>query len=174
MVDTDLTVVEQDGDLAVEETGDYELDWIYARYENGDGVADIARHIDKSESYVYAMMRRVPEKYEDVKKIREENHNVRIRRVRGLADKIVLGYLEEIGDDKEKATSEIDRVNRIAKEYAHRVQLAEGKATENYGVNGKDGLPFEVIIMKTYEVPTAHGNPEDQDEPDDIDEVMGE
>lgn len=155
----------------VEQGSDYELDWIYARYENGDGVADIARHLDKSESYVYAKMRRVPEKYEDVKKIREENHNVRIRRVRGLADKIVLGYLEEIGDDKEKATSEIDRVNRIAKEYAHRVQLAEGKATENYGVNGKDGLPFEVIIMKTYETPDGQEVPP---EPDDIDEVMGE
>ena len=128
MSDTELTVVEQGSD--------YELDWIYARYENGDGVADIARHLDKSESYVYARMRRVPEKYEDVKKIREENHNVRIRRVRGLADKIVLGYLEEVVDDSEKAASEIDRVNRIAKEYAHRVQLAEGKATENYGVNG--------------------------------------
>jgi len=149
--------VEHSGDLVAGEDGlgtveqgcDYELDWIYARYENGDGVADIARHLNKSESYVYASMRRVPEKYEDVKKIREENHNVRIRRVRGLADKIVLGYLEEIGDDSEKASSEIDRVNRIAKEYAHRVQLAKGKATENYGVNGKDGLPFEVIIMKT-------------------------
>jgi len=53
MIDTDLTIVEQGSD--------YELDWIYARYENGDGVADIARHLDKSESYVYARMRRVPD-----------------------------------------------------------------------------------------------------------------
>ena len=90
-----------------EKSSDFELDWIYARYENGDGVADIARQLDKSESYVYAKMRRVPEKYEDVKKIREENHNVRIRRVRGLADKIVPGYLEEVVDDSEKAASKI-------------------------------------------------------------------
>ena len=167
----DGLVVRDNEQSIVEQGSDYELDWIYARYENGDGVADIARHLDKSESYVYAKMRRIPEKYEDVKKIREENHNVRIRRVRGLADKIVLGYLEEIGDDKEKVTSEIDRVNRIAKEYAHRVQLAEGKATENYGVNGKDGLPFEVIVMKTYETPDGQ---EATPEQDDIDEVMGE
>ena len=165
MSDTELTVVEQGSD--------YELDWIYARYENGDGVADIARHLNKSESYIYAKMRRVPEKCEDGKKIREENHNVRIRRVRGLADKIVLGYLEEVVDDREKASSEIDRVNRIAKEYAHRVQLAEGKATENYGVNGKDGLPFEVIIMKTYETPDGEAPP-DSPEQDEIEEVIGE
>lgn len=66
------------------------------------------------------------------------------------------------------ASDNIDKINRMAKEYAHRVQLAEGRATENYNVNGKDGLPFQVIITKTYEV-----LPE-QDEQDDIDEVMGE
>lgn len=130
---------------------DYELEWIYARYENGDNVADIARQLEKSESYVYASMKRIPEKYEDVKKIREEKHDTRIRRVRGLADNIVLEYLEDIADDREKACGAIDKVSRIAKEYAHRVQLAEGKNTENYGLNGKDGLPFQVIITKTYE-----------------------
>ena len=163
MVDNELDIAEQGSD--------YELDWIYARYENGDGVADIARHLDKSESYVYARMRRVPEKYEDVKKIREEKHNVRIRRVRGLADKIVLDYLEDIESDSEKAGDAIDKVSRIAKEYAHRVQLAEGKSTENYGVNGKDGLPFEVIIMKTYETPDGEAPQPEQDE---IEEVIGE
>lgn len=130
---------------------DFELEWVYARYGNGDNVADIARQLEKSESYVYASMKRIPEKYEDVKKVREEKHDIKIRRVRGLADNIVLDYLEDIADDKEKAFDQIDRVNRIAKEYAHRVQLAEGKNTENYGLNGKDGLPFQVIITKTYE-----------------------
>lgn len=104
MSDTELTVVEQDGDLAVgedvldtvEETGDFELDWIYARYENGDNVADIARELKKSEAYVYAKMRRVPEKYEDVKQIREENRNIRVRRVSSLADKTVETYLEDL------------------------------------------------------------------------------
>ena len=84
-----------------EQSMDYELEWIYARYGNGDNVADIARQLEKSESYVYASMKRLPEKYEDVKKIREEKHDTRIRRVRGLADKIVLGYLEDIGSDSE-------------------------------------------------------------------------
>ena len=140
--------------MADDKKTDYELEWIYARYENGDDVASIAKTLKKSVSYVYASMKKVPKKYEDVKRIREENHNIRIRRVRGLADKIVQGYLEEIDGDTEKAYSQIDRVNRIAKEYAHRVQLAEGKNTENFGVNGKDGLPFEVIITKTYESPS--------------------
>ena len=154
-----------------ENSMDYELEWIYARYGNGDNVADIARHLEKSESYVYSRMQRVPEKYEDVKKIREEKHDTRIRRVRGLADKIVLDYLEDIETDKEKAGDAIDKVSRIAKEYAHRVQLAEGKSTENYGVNGKDGLPFEVIIMKTYETPDGQAPQSEQDE---IQEVIGE
>jgi len=150
---------------------DYELEWIYVRYGNGDNVADIAKQLKKSESYVYASMKRLPEKYEDVKTIREEKHDVRIRRVRGLADKIVLDYLEDIGSDKEKASGAIDKVSRIAREYAHRVQLAEGKSTENYGVNGKDGLPFEVIIMKTYETPDGEAAPPEHDE---IEEVIGE
>ena len=150
---------------------DFELEWIYARYGNGDNVADIAKELKKSESYVYASMKRLPEKYEDVKVIREEKHDVRIRRIRGLADTITLDYLEDIGSDKEKAAGAIDKVSRIAKEYAHRVQLAEGKNTENYGVNGKDGLPFEVIIMKTYETPDGEAP---QPEKDEIEEVIGE
>ncbi len=60
----------------------------------GRAVCEIAKELGKSEGYVYARMRRKPEKYEDVKRIREENHNVRIRRIRGLADKLVLDYLE--------------------------------------------------------------------------------
>ena len=154
---------------------DYELEWVFARYENGDNVADIARKLDKSESYVYSRMQRVPEKYEDVKRIREEMHSTRIKRVRGLADKIVLGYLEDIESDKEKATDAIDRVNRIAKDYAHRVQLAEGKNTENYGVSGKDGLPFQVIITKTYENEATDPDfKSNEDQADEIDELLGE
>ena len=156
------------------EKTDFELDWIYARYEDGDDVASIAKTLKKSESYVYASMKRVPKKYEDVKRIREENHNIRIRRVRGLADKIVLDYLEDIESDSEKASGAIDKVSRIAKEYAHRVQLAEGKNTENYGVNGKDGLPFEVIIMKTYETPDGEAPPDTPAEQGEIEEVIGE
>ena len=80
-----------------EQNMDYELEWVYARYGNGDAVADIARQLEKSESYVYASMKQLPEKYEDVKKIREEKHDIRIRRIRGLADSITLEYLEDNG-----------------------------------------------------------------------------
>lgn len=130
---------------------DYELEWIFAEYEAGRAVSEIADELGKSEGYVYARMRRKADKYEDVKCIREENHNVRIRRIRGLADKLVLDYLEELSGDGKEAGDDIDRVNRIAKEYAHRVQLAEGKATENVGVGGVNGMPFNVVITKTYE-----------------------
>ena len=131
------------------QNNDFETECRYARYEDGKGVAEIALELQKSESYVYAKMRRIPEKYEDVKRVREENHNVKIRRVRGLADSMVLEYLEEMQADKEKAFQEIDRINRIGKDYAHRVQLAEGKATENLAVGGV-GRPFKVLIKKTY------------------------
>ena len=137
-----------------EEAGgrDFELDWVFAEYGSGRAVSEIAAELGKSENYVYAAMRRKPEKYEDVKCIREENHDARIRRIRGLADKLVLGYLEKLTAEKAEAGEEIDRVNRIAKDYAHRVQLAEGKATENVGIGG---LPFEIVITKTYERPTT-------------------
>jgi len=78
------------------EKTDFELDWIYAQYEEGISVGTIAKELGKSEAYVYAHMKRKPEKYEDVKRIREENHSLRIRRIRGLADKIVLEYLEKL------------------------------------------------------------------------------
>ena len=65
-------------------------------------------------------------------------------------------------DDREKAADNIDKVNRIGKEYANRVQLAEGKATERIGFDGKGGLPFEVVITKTYEKPKEE-TPDDTD-----------
>lgn len=132
----------------------FETDWIFGEYEGGRAVSEIAAELGKSENYVYAAMRRKPEKYEDVKRIREESHDVRIRRIRGLADKLVLDWLEKLSAGKADAGEEIDRVNRIAKDYAYRVQLAEGKATENVGVGG---LPFEIVITKTYERPATEG-----------------
>lgn len=68
----------------------FEVEWIFAEYEAGRAVSEIAAELGKGESYVYARMRRRPEKYEDVKCIREEDHNRRICRIRGLADKLVL------------------------------------------------------------------------------------
>ena len=129
---------------------DFELEWVFAEYGAGRAVSEIAKELGKSEGYVYARMRRKPDKYEDVKRIREENHNVRIRRIRGLADTLVLDYLEGLAADDKEAGEDIDRVNRIAKDYAHRVQLAEGRATENVGVGGVNALPFTVIVQKTY------------------------
>ena len=72
---------------------DFELEWVFAQYEDGLSVTSIAKELGKSESYIYAHMKQRPEKYEDVKRIREENHNLRIRRIRGLADKVILEYM---------------------------------------------------------------------------------
>jgi hypothetical protein len=120
----------------------FETEWIFAEYEAGWAVGEIAAELGRGESCVYARMRRRPEKYEDVKCIRGD-HWRRIARIRGLADKLVLDYLEGLD-----TAEDIDRVNRIAKEYAHRVQLAEGKATKNVGVGA---VAFNVVITKTYE-----------------------
>ncbi len=40
------------------QNNDFGLEWIYARYEDGMGVTEIAFELKKSESYVYAKMRR--------------------------------------------------------------------------------------------------------------------
>ena len=136
---------------------DFELDWIYAQYEEGVNVAAIAKELGKSEAYIYAHMKKRPEEYEDVKRILEEKYNRIIRRVRGLADKITLEYLEELKKtidnndltpkDGIKAFCEMDKVLRIAKQYSDRVLLTEGKATENIGVGG---MPLTMIVRKTY------------------------
>jgi len=146
-MENDVLKPEGDASADLKEKTCFEADWIFAEYGAGRAVSEIAKELGKSEGYVYARMRRKPDKYEDVKCIREENHNVRIRRIRGLADKLVLGYLEGLSGDDKEAGEDIDRVNRIAKDYAHRVQLAEGKATENVGVGG---MLFTMIVRKTY------------------------
>ncbi|MEE9371214.1 MAG: hypothetical protein V3W45_07075 [Sedimentisphaerales bacterium] len=84
--------------MTEENKEDFELEWMFAEYGAGRAVSEIAKELGKSEGYVYARMRQKPDKYEDVKRIREENHNVRIRRIRGLADKLVLDYLEGLWD----------------------------------------------------------------------------
>jgi len=132
---------------------DFETQWIYAQYESGESVTIIADELGKSEAYVYAKMRKKPDKYENVKKVREETRNIRVRRCSSMADKIVLKYLEDVQGDPERIKEDIDKVNRIGKEYANRVQLIDGKATERIGFDGKGGLPFEVVVTKTYENP---------------------
>ncbi|MCD6394552.1 MAG: hypothetical protein J7M40_13740 [Planctomycetes bacterium] len=81
-----------------------------------------------------------------------------IRQISGLADGITQKYVESLSEtindpeasveEKAKAFGEMDKVLRVAKQYSDRVLLAEGKATENLGVGG---MPFNVIITKTYE-----------------------
>ena len=129
---------------------EFELDWIYTQYEDGESVAEIAKILGRSESYVYAQMKKKPQEYEDIKKVLEEKHNRRIRRIRGLADRRIEEFLEEI--TKQQASERIETINRISKDSSGRVQLSEGKATENIGVGGLN-RPFNVIITKTYEKP---------------------
>ena len=93
--------------------------------------------------------------------VRQQKYARQLRRVRALADGMTLEYLERLqkiiadtaSTDKEKsnAFAEMDKVLRIAKLYSDRVLLAEGKTTENIGVNGQVGMPFNVVFTKTYE-----------------------
>ena len=125
---------------------DFELEWVFTQYEDGEAVAKIAKILGRSESYVYAQMKQRPEKYEDIKKVLEEKHNRRIRRIRGLADRHIEEFLE--GLDKQQASEKIETINRISKDTSSRVQLSDGKATENIGLGG---MPFEVTFVKNYE-----------------------
>ena len=85
-----------------------------------------------------------------------------IRQISGLADGITQKYVKSLSEtindpeatdeEKAKAFGEMDKVLRVAKQYSDRVLLAEGKATENLGVGG---MPFNVIITKTYETPAT-------------------
>ncbi len=54
--------------MAEEDKEDFELEWIFAEYGAGRAVSEIAKELGKSEGYVYARMRRKPDKYEDVKR----------------------------------------------------------------------------------------------------------
>ena len=137
---------------------DFDLQWIYAQYEEGRPVSEIANEVGKTEAYVYAQMRRKPEQYEDIKRIREERYNLIIRRVRGMADNLTLKYMEELtaklndknitDEEKEAVFAEIDNIQKIAKQYAERVQTTEGKNDKHVGIKGD--RPIEVIIRKAY------------------------
>ena len=129
------------------EKSNFERMWVFAQYEDGKAVSAIAAEMGRSEGFVYAKMKQKPEKYEDVKKIREEKYNRRICRIRGLSDRHIEEFLE--GLDKKQVSERIETINRIAKDYANRVQLAEGKATENIGM-AEMNRPFNVLITKTY------------------------
>ncbi len=55
-------------------------------------------------------------------------------------------------DEKANAFGEMDKVIRISKLSSDRVLLAEGKTTENVGLNSSAEIPFTVIFTKTYEI----------------------
>jgi hypothetical protein len=131
----------------------------------GKAVAEIATGMKVCESVVYARMRMRPKTYEEVKKVREEMYCRRLRRVRGLADAIALDYLERQYAKRQKAKSDkaiekideqIEKVLKIGKLFADRVQLAEGKATANLG--NANGLPFKIVVTETYEGLRAPAN----------------
>ena len=144
-----------------EQPQDFTTQWIFAQYEAGRSVSEIAAEIGLSENTVYAKMRVQPKTYDQIKTIREEKYCRRLRRVRGLADTIALDYLERLHSkiqnaatdaEKDALYDKIDEVLKIAKQYGDRVQLAEGKLTANIG-NGS-GLPFKIVVTETYETTT--------------------
>ena len=142
----------------VEQVKDFPMQWIFAQYELGRPVSEIAAEMKISENRVYAKMRSRPKTYEEIKKAREELYCRRLRRVRGLADSIAMDYLErlygkiataETDEEKDELYEKIGEVLKIGKQFAERVQLAEGKATANLGNAG--GLPFKIVVTETYE-----------------------
>ena len=80
----------------VEQVKDFPMQWIFAQYELGRPVSEIAAEMKISENRVYAKMRSRPKTYEEIKKAREEMYCRRLRRVRGLADSLALDYLKPL------------------------------------------------------------------------------
>ena len=66
-----------------EPLGDFETQWIFAEYESGKPVSEIAAEMKISVSRVYAKMRVRPKTYEEIKCAREELYCRRLRRVGG-------------------------------------------------------------------------------------------
>jgi DNA-binding transcriptional regulator LsrR (DeoR family) len=128
-------------------------------YEDGRSVKEIAKAIDKSLSEVNNMLAK-SDQSQTVQVARQQKHVRDLRRVRALADGMTLAYLETLRTvidnpdstvkEKSNAFGEMDKVLRIAKLYSDRVLLAEGRTTENIGVNG-NAMPFNVVFAKTYE-----------------------
>ena len=98
----------------------------------------------------------------DNKKLTVEKKLELIEKISALADGVTLEYvagLSSVVNDpdadeaaKRKAYHQMDKVLRIAKQYSDRVLLAEGKNTANLGLGG---MPFNVVITKTYEKQTT-------------------
>ncbi len=143
--------------MADKKQKDFTTHWIFDLYEDGMAVSLIAHEVKLTEQRVYEKMRQHPDCYEDIKQVREKMYRTRIRRIRGLSDKITEGYLDRISDkiiachsdeelDKLYEQIDINIVQKIGKTSSDRVQVAEGKATSIVGT--PDGLPFQVLVTR--------------------------
>ena len=137
-------------------------------YEEGKPLAKIAEAMRVGSPEINDLLSKSDDT-QTVQVARQEKHVRDLRRVRALADGITQAYLEDLqktladpkstGEQKKAAFGEMDKVIRISKLSSDRVLLAEGKTTENIGVNGGGEVPFNVVFTKTYELP--HGTTED-------------
>ena len=131
-------------------------------YEEGRTVKEIAKAIDKSLAEVNTLLTKTDDT-QTVQVARHQKHVRDLRRVRALADGITQVYLENLqetladpkstGEQRAAAFGEMDKVIRISKLSSDRVLLAEGKTTENIGLNGTSEIPFSVVFTETYELP---------------------
>ena len=135
---------------------------IMSMYEEGRSVKEIAKAIDKGLLEVNNTLAKTDDT-QPVQVARHQKHVRDLRRIRALADGMTQKYLETLNaviddpdstaDEKANAFGEMDKVIRISKLSSDRVLLAEGKTTENIGVEGSVGMPFNVVFTKTYESP---------------------
>ena len=133
---------------------------IMSMYEEGRTVGQIAEVMGTAPSEVNALLAKTDDT-QTVQVARQEKHVRDLRRIRALADGMTQKYLETLNaviddpdstvDEKANAFGEMDKVIRISKLSSDRVLLAEGKTTENIGVEGSVGMPFNVVFTKTYE-----------------------
>ena len=133
---------------------------IMSMYEEGRTVEQIAEAMGTAPSAVHDLLAK-RDQTQTVQVTRHEKHVRDLRRIRALADGMTQKYLETLNaviddsdstaDEKANAFGEMDKVIRISKLSSDRVLLAEGKTTENIGVEGSVGMPFNVVFTKTYE-----------------------
>ena len=133
---------------------------IMSMYEEGRTVKEIAEAMGTAPSDVHDLLSK-RDQAQTVQVARQQKHVRDLRRIRSLADGMTQKYLETLSaviddpnstaDEKANAFGEMDKVIRISKLSSDRVLLAEGKTTENIGVEGSVGMPFNVVFTKTYE-----------------------
>ena len=133
-------------------------------YEEGRAVDEIAEAMGVTPPEINDLLAETDDT-QTVEVVRQDRHVRGLRRVRSLADGIIQVYLENLQETLAgpKSTAEqrkaaladmdMDKVLRIAKLTSDRVLLAEGKTTENIGLNGSAEIPFSVVFTETYETP---------------------